>query len=320
MKKITCLFLLVVTLGIFGYPLSISAQQRLEVQGLSITPFLIETEIFAGKSSKHSVTLSNTTNSDLPITVSINDFVPNESGDAPKFLPTDNQSASRFSLSRWVSIIRQPNFTIPAGGETQIEFNITPPEDAEPGTHYGGLLFSFKTSPLKGTNTEVEHKAAVIILAQLGKAKNNLTVTRFIAEPTIDYSKVNFFLSLYNQGNVHEKPKGEVRITNWFGKQVGSGQINSDASIVLPQSQRNFSTSWNSGWSLGRYTATAVIYYGSPKLELRAVEHFWIVPWQRLFVVIALLIGLIILGYSGLKRYNKWVIKRNNKLKSGSNE
>ena len=154
----------------------------------------------------------------------------------------------------------------------------------------------------------------------MGKAQNNLTATRFSAEPTIDYSKVNFLLSLYNQGNVHEKPKGDVIITNWFGKQVGSGQINSDASIVLPQSQRNFATSWDSGWSLGRYTATAIIYYGSPKLELRVVEHFWIVPWQRLMVVSALLIGLIALGYSGLKRYNRWVIKRSNKLNSDPNE
>ncbi len=320
MKKTLSVFLLAVTLGIFSYAGSVFAQQRLEIQGLSITPFLIETEIFAGKSSKHSVTLSNTTDSDLPITVSINDFVPNESGDAPKFLPTDSQSASRFSLSRWVSIIRQPNFTIPARGETQIEFSVTPPEDAEPGTHYGGLLFSFKVPQLKEMNTEVEHKAAVVILAQLGKAQNNLTATRFTAEPTIDYSKVNFLLSLYNQGNVHEKPKGEVRITNWFGRQVGSGQINSDAGLILPQSQRNFSTSWNSGWSLGRYTATAVIYYGSSKLELRSVEHFWIVPWQRLIIVSALLIGLIVLGYRGLKRYNRWVIKRSNKLKLDSNE
>ena len=95
-----------------------------------------------------------------------------------------------------------------------------------------------------------------------------------------DTSDYNFFTTFYNQGNVHLKPKGEIYITNLFGRQVASVPANRDAQIVMPDSQRIFESVWQQGWRLGRYRATAVLYYGDPKLETRTSVIVWIVPWQ----------------------------------------
>ncbi len=308
---------IIVAFVLFIFPLQLFAQnseQRLEVQGLALSPFLIETELEAGDVQLHTITLTNTTNLPLPIEISINDFVPNGETGETVFLNSGEESDPRFSLSSWIRIVNQPDFTIEPGAQTEVQFAIEPPVDAEPGSHYGGLLFSYRPTVLADTSVTVTQKAGVLVIAKLGNANYRATVTSFRAEPSLDYSNVNFFPSIFNQGNAHIKPKGDVVIENMFGRQVGSVPVNRDANIILPESQRNFQSTWESGWRLGRYTATAILFYGNPKLEIRTTTVFWIVPWQRLLVVISVLVLLGLIGYTSVKRYNRWLVSRNNKL------
>ena len=66
---------------------------------------------------------------------------------------------------------------------------------------------------------------------------------------------------------------------------------------------------WNPKLGFGRYTAEAVIFYGSPKLELQVQTSFWIIPVKELLlgVLIALILGII--GYMAVRRYNRYIIK-----------
>jgi len=289
-----------------GQALETSSEQ---VQGLTISPFLIETKVEPGQISKHEITITNATNSELPIEVSINDFIPGENGE-PTFLNSDQASDESFSLSNWITITKQPEFNILANGQTTLEFAIAPPDLAEPGTHYGGLLISYRVPSQENNEVKVVQKVAVLVLAEIGNAKQQAALTEFRAEPSLDNNRVEFFSSIYNQGNVHLKPKGDITITDMFGRQIGQVPVNRDAAIILPQSQRNFQSSWESGWRFGKYTATAVLYYGSPKLEIREVTTFWIIPWQRLIFVILIIAIFANLAFIGLKRYNRWIINK----------
>lgn len=285
-------------------------QQMLQVEGLGISPFLIEVDVEPGKSSLNRITLTNTSDQPLPVDISIQDFVPNEHGDGASFLESGQQSDPRFSIAEWITIVKQPQFIIEPRQQTTVEFTIEPPAEAEPGTHYGGILFSYRHRSVEDASVTVTQKAGTLVLANLGVAHQLGSITNFHAQPSLDFGEVKFLLSFYNQGNVHVKPKGELQIENMLGRQVGSVLINKDAAIVLPEAQRSFEGSWKPGWRFGRYTAQAVMYYGNPKLEARAVVHFWIIPWQHIVMVALVAVLVLFGGYKGIKRYNIWLLSR----------
>lgn len=285
--------------------------QSMQIQGLAITPFLIEAELEPGQPKEYSIALANTTDRPLTFEVSVNDFTTDGHSGQPLFLPANQQADPKYSLSGWITVTRQPQFTLPAGGQTEIKFSITPPADAEYGTRYGGLLFSQPLAVSGSQNTAVQDKAGVVILGKLGRASEQVRISKFSTTQGFYRSgQVEFSLTAQNTGNVHSKPKGDVHIRNMFGKEVGNAQINRDALIVLPETERQFTTSWNPQWAFGRYTAEAVIYFGNPKLELRAQTAFWIIPILPLAASVALAVALIGLFYVIIKRYNSFIIKR----------
>lgn len=284
--------------------------QGLQVQGLGIDPFLIEIDMAAGEVQTRSITLTNTTNAPLTFTASINDFVPNGSTGQPQFLDANVESDSKFSLSRWITVTRQPEFTIPPQSQTEVAFTINVPVDAEPGTHFGGILFGQPLGIKPPSGPAVIQKAGAIILVKLGESQEKVQVSQFFTQQKVYQSgPIEFLISLHNFGNVHSKPKGDITIRNFWGRQVAQVPVNPDAQIILPESGRDFSQTWNKKIGFGRYTAESVLYYGSPKLELRSQTSFWIIPMKEisLGVLFALILGII--GYIGVRQYNKYIIK-----------
>lgn len=287
---------------------SAKAPDRLEVQGLAITPFLIEVDTKPEQKTDHSIAITNTTNEVLPINISVNDFVPTENGQ-PRFLDTDHLAKEQYSLAKWIKITIQPEFTIAPGATTELKFSITPPQNAEPGTHYGGVLFSYRFPQDKNGNTQVEQKVGAIILASLGKGNQQGKITALYhtqpSNKTLDFSA-----TFNNFGNTHLVPKGDITISNSFGRTVGNIPLNRDGLVVLPETQKSFTTTWESNKTLfGRYTFTAVSYFGNPKLESRYSVSVWILPVRLLITTILFGCIIIILVILGIKRYNKYIIK-----------
>jgi uncharacterized repeat protein (TIGR01451 family) len=310
---ITTLF----TLGSLLMPLSVTAQSTsastsgLEVQGLSIDPFLIEIDAAPGDVITRTITLTNTTNEPLNFIASLNDFVPNGTTGQPLFLGANQDADPKFSLSRWISITKQPQFTIPPLGNTEVEFTISIPVDVEPGTHYGGILFGRPSGALDATGSAVQVKAGSIILVKLGRSEERIQIEQFVANKKVYWSgTVNFKTILSNLGNVHAKPKGEITLKNIVGGQSIQLPVNRDANIVLPDSKREFAAQWLPKFVFGRYVAEEVIYYGNPKLELRATTVIWVVPLKQLAIVIVAVVVLFIILRSVVRRYNRMIIRR----------
>jgi len=288
---------------------NIDDNSNLEVQGLAITPFLFDLEGELGQNLERSISITNTTGKAMPISVSINDFVPTETGQ-PRFLDSDRTASDQYSLAKWITITGQPSFTIEPGQTTQLSFTITPPENAEPGTHYGGILFSYKLPTQKGSNTEVIHKVAAVILLNLGRGTQQGKITGLYPVQT-DNHTIDLSLTFNNFGNTHVVPKGDIVVTNSLGQTVGSTAFNRDGLVVLPETQRTFAATWNSGHFLfGRYKFTAIGFYGNPKLEARAIATLWILPIDTITIIVLILIVLIGLAIFGIKRYNRYIIKK----------
>ena len=286
-------------------------QNSLQVQGLGIDPFLFELDMSAGQSTTQTITLINTTNKPLSFQASIHDFVPQGNTGQPRFLSSSEESDSKYSLSRWITIIKQPEFTLPPQAKTEITFAINIPANVEPGTHYGGILFGQPISQIEGSSSAAEQKAGAIILVRLGRSNEQISIENFASNKKIySHGPVEFTTTLHNFGNVHSRPKGEVTVRNIWGRQVTQLPVNKDALIVLPESKRVFPTEWSNKLGFGRYTAEEVLFYGSPKVELRAQTSFWILPLKE--IVLGSIIALIfaIISYILIRRYNRYIINR----------
>ncbi len=273
---------------------------------LAISPFLIDATIKPGESQVQSITVSNITNVSLPITLSINDFVPSGEHGSVRFLENNEQSNSSFSLASWITITNQPEFIVPPKSETKVEFTITVPVNAEPGTHYGGLLFSARNKEAPTNGTTIIRKIGALILVSTGKTNSSGKIEQFKSDKPIYTKPEIYFTSIFaNNGNNHLSPKGQIAIKNIFGKTVGESYLNENAQFVLPHTSRLFEGEFKKNWLFGRYKAELTYYFGNPKLEIRSSFSFWVFPIKKL----GLFIGIIsILGIL-LRLYNYWVVR-----------
>lgn len=283
----------------------------LSQNALSISPFIFEESLEKGQTKTYQIQVRNLSNTPLPITLSINDFIPVDNEGHVRFLQEGEVNADRYSLSTWITITKQPEFVLPPLGKTALEFQISVPIQAEAGTHYGGLLFGFEDSIQNITGTKVKQKLGALVIATIGKAIEKGEITQFSVSPSVKNPNIlEFSTIIKNTSNTRIIPKGEVEIRNWYGKLIGISYINKDGSLILPNSERNFVTTIAKPNFFGYYRAEAWVQYGNPPAELRKRINFWIYSKTTL---VNLSIGLLILIpflIIGLKRYNRWIISK----------
>jgi hypothetical protein len=138
---------------------------------------------------------------------------------------------------------------------------------------------------------------------------------------------VKLEIRLTNKGNTHLRPVGNVFITNMFGKQVASPQVNMDMGSVLPGSSRRFDVKWAQpgiredasefsrewhSFAMGKYTAVLALNYGDQNnmQHLSGTYSFWIIPWKLLALILGIIIAIIITLVLIFKGYNKSLIRR----------
>ena len=157
-----------------------------------------------------------------------------------------------------------------------------------------------------------------------------------------EYPPITLTTKFQNTGNVHIRPKGNIFIKDWLGRQVAVLDVNQTQGSILPNSARVFQASWNDGfitvenkmqagepkfdkngkiektlnikWDrifdlrIGRYTASELMVLSTPTKDVTylAESSFFIFPWK---VVLGALIFVI---FAGLGFYNttKNFIKR----------
>lgn len=292
-----------------GFAQTNEQSQELEVQGVRITPFIFEQTIQKGESFSGEITLTNTTTDPVALSLGIRDFIPAGRHGEVRFLPANQETDSHFSLSNWVEIVKQPNYTLEPGQSTHTTFRINAPTDADDGTHYGGILFSFSEGKSENGTTVIQSIGAILI-AKIGYANGNGTVETFTTPQHIyANSTIPFMATFHNTGNVHFTPKGKIEIKNIFGKIVGLAYLNENAQISLPDTVRQFESTYKGKSMVGKYTATLTLVFGNPKLEAKKTVEFWVLPWKSFIKFGLLSICILALLIFAIIRYNTWVIK-----------
>lgn len=297
--KLKSTLILLTSLLLSSYTILVSAQSPAPATpstGLAVTPPTFELNGNPGDNIKNTVRLDNMHTYPVEIAVDLRNFT--AIGEEGAVGLTEEQTS--FSLASWIEVTPR-TITLAPKTSQYFTFNIKVPLNAEPGGHFGSLIFrTIPTEKLEGSGASLAQEIGALVLLRIaGETVEQASIDSFITTKTIfETGPVSFVIRLKNQGNVHTKPTGNIIITNMLGSQVGS--ISVDPKNVLPGATRKLEAVWDTKWRLGRYSATYTAVL-SDQTTRSATTTFTIIPYRVLGLALVTIIVLILI----LKKYQK---------------
>lgn len=298
-------------------------------KALTISPPTTDFQLNPGDTGLGVIKLHNEQKAPITVYPIIENFeADNKEGGTPRFYPA-NEDHNGEALAEWIQMDTK-SVTLQPDQRMSIPYSINvPANDAQPGGHYGAIVFSTQPPKQNGGSVGVTQQIGSLILVNVsGDVKEVGGIAEFgFQNPEVwyNYLPVDFFMRFENSGNTHLRPTGNLFIKNWLGQQVASIPVNSDFSSVLPLSIRRYEFGWanvqnDENWSglekewknfaFGKYTATLVISYGSSNHLVTEQRVFYVWPWRILTITgigFAVLIALLVF----LKHvYDQGVIKK----------
>lgn len=290
--------------GLFFYPVSVYAQ--IPPKGstsLQISPPTFELGAGAGRSLSNTVRVLNPTDKPISVAAVVKDFIATGEDGSVNLVEEDKTT---YSLASWVSV-EPASAVIPAKAAIPFTFTINIPKGAEPGGHFGSIVFSTedKNEEIKGSGAKLTTEVGALVLLNIaGKAKESAKLVSF--EPVkkfFEFGPVGLEYRIQNKGNVHVKPSGRIVIKNMLNQVVFEDNI--DPKNVLPNAIRKSVYLWNHKWLLGKYRAQISLKYGQDSKILNQETQFWGFPY-KLFLAGSLVAFLLVFGLArGRRRLKK---------------
>ncbi len=315
-KKIIAWVVLII-LGLNFFPLDSLA--------LTVSPAKFEFSADPGDTIQSHITLINEQKITLAFKASLERVTTRGSYGEPMF------TGEKVGLANWIELTPSEVILGP-GQEKKILLVIEVPENADAGGNYAAIFWS--TVPIEGGGSGMGitmRVAALVLLRVSGEVIESGEILNFRAnKKSINYLPINFSCTLKNTGTVHLKPKGEIVIKNILGRTAKILPVNSEGYNVLPDSERNFSVSWQpkleikgkgflaelkkekADFAFGYYRATLNLEFGTTqeKQSLKSSLGFWVIPW-RILLLSFLILGAVFFGIvQGIKRYNDMIIAK----------
>lgn len=272
--------------------------------GFQVSPVRVELTVTQGSSEKTTITAINPTSANIEANVIVNDFeaATDETGQ-PKVIFETDQSAPGNSFKSLVGQLGTVN--IPAGGQVEVPITITVPENASPGGYYGAVRFEPTVNTDKNVNLSASVGTLFLItvpgdlsesleLVELTAARNDSTGRFFI-----NGSDLQTVVRLKNTGNIHVKPFGRVQVTDSKGNVIEQYEFNNTEpkANVLPDSTRKFTDKLSKNYSLGKYTITANLGYGTAGNLITSKNTFWVIPVWFIIVAVGLILVILVAAF-----------------------
>jgi hypothetical protein len=276
-----------------------SAPMVLAGTGLRIQPVKVSHTLNPGEEISGVISLTNAggDEDDTLITLKTEDFVPIAGGEGANFT---GRAPGVTTVMDWITLgeNNERSFLIKKDEGRGIPYTIRAPLDAEPGGHYGVLFFTAQR--VSGRETlNVSTRVGVLVLVsvpgshlQKGRILNFATAEKFYQTDPID-----FLTRFENTGTVHFEPKGSIKITNIFGKDVG--EVSVEGQVVLPTGIRNLTSKWDvNGLLFGKYNAHLEIVDGDGEKLSSKSASFYVFPiWLMLEFLGAVIFLYLVLRY-----------------------
>ncbi len=278
---------------------------------LVVTPAIMNEKAKAREILKASVTLENNLERKVVIYTFVNNIALYEG--KQEFRDPSRADLSS-SLANWI-MFPSASELLP-GEKKKIDFDIEVNLRAKPGMYHARI--SFVEAP---TRYDAEARAegapsTIVNLEVLEDIKEILELRRFVPAKTFfPRFPVSFTYELANIGNKPLTPRGEIRIYNRGGEEIGSIKINEESETLQANAEMSLASVWkgkddgaqenaflafvSGGLSaIGQYKAFLDLEYGSKqRATVQDTVFFWIFPWKEIFGIFGVIsIILIVLA------------------------
>ncbi len=274
-----------------------------------VSPAFEEVVLNQGEAEKVvTVTLQNDSLESYVAHLEVFDFGSLDESGGVAFLGGEKELEKKYSLASWVR--PETDVLILAPGESkEVKVTIENRDSLSPGGHYGALIFRLEKGEgyaSEGNSVAVERVfSSLFFVKKVGgeiyqmELKEKDLKTSFFSLPRTAQ------LRFENTGNVHLIPRGLITVEDPLKRRVAKGTMNSESSILLPESFRTFKTTLQSlriAFLPGMYTATFEYRYDGKESTEKEVVSFFLLPLPSIIVFISL---LGILGLYGGYRFRK---------------
>ena len=273
------------------------AQQ--DAAGVSISPALIEEALDPGVTDYHIFTITNLASTEETYFL----FTRNIDGmgidGTPKFAEKGEETP--FGLASWITLGTN-QITLPANSEGQVSFSLSVPQNASPGSHFGGIFISKDAPEIERSGAAVGYQVGNIISVRVAGEANLAAKIRQFSTDRYLYgsSKVDFSARIENQGNVFIRPTGQIEVTSMLGKTVDTITLNESRGGIFPTATREYRVSWmGEDGGFGRYEAVMALSYGEQN-DIRTMSStvtFWILPMNIILPAFGVLASLLLVTY-----------------------
>lgn len=303
---------LLVAVGVaFFVPPFYSHAQAPVALGVEVTPAIIELALDPGARESGVLTLRNVTQQTETYYISARNMETVTEAGVPQFAD-DTTAPSADTLAGWIEYSRTEAVLGP-GERTTIDYSVTVPLDATPGSHFAGMFVTRTPDRLSDTGAGVGFHVASRMSLRVSGDVEELVRFREFSTPQKVYTatSVPFLVRMENAGSVLEKPTGFITIIDMLGNEVAQLQVNADEAAIVPGIARSYEALWNiEGFAIGHYTAAVSMVFGetSRKTITREVS-FWVVPVKEVSMVLGVLVLLILVFVTGVRLYVRSVLK-----------
>ncbi len=292
---------------------------------LTVSPAVIDYDADPGKTISGKIKIFNDSGATFTYDVTTQRFQAGGETGEPEIITEGTDNVVN-DLKDWINFNGEKRVTLDAGQSKEFTYEITVPQNAEPGGHYAVAFFTHSSGIEGESGLGLGAKLGVLFLVNVsGDINESSSFLNFTTKKSfISHLPAEFVLRIKNEGTVHFRPKGNITITNIFGNEVAKIPANTNKNAILPNSIRRLDSWWikdkeavqdngfvsglSNEWKnfgIGYYKATAYVTWGSKNTEFAPMSvSFWVFPW-RLAIVFILILAVLI---GGIKLYNKMIV------------
>jgi hypothetical protein len=258
--------------------------------GISLYPVKFNVTVAQGESYADTITVINPNDFSIGVHPEVENIAGGDEGSIDLI-----DMEIPHGISSWVSIDRT-EFTLGPQERRQIPFTVNVPANAEPGGHYGSILFRGISGPNGGVG--ISGRVGTVMLIEVpGATVKTGKIDSFTGPASyVSHGPFSFTAKLENTGNTHFNPESSISIKGPFYPEKS---VAIEPRIVFPGHTRTFEAQVAGRYAFGPLTAT--LTSSMPGGAVTKTITFFAFPWQEALAVVAF--GLLVwFGLGNLKK------------------
>lgn len=207
----------------------------------------------------------------------------------------DYPISNQYSGASWVTLPFDKGVIAPGEGLT-VNYKVSVPEDALPGGRYVAIYFEATGGDLGTLNPVNEQISAtaprivgLVYIRVNGPITESAYVDVFKTPVFLQFGPIPVTFDIFNKGNYHITPSGQVTLTNWFNKVIETKVL--ETKNIFPNAKREYKESLGSTWMFGRYKVDLTAAYGESGKVAEASSYVWVIP---VTLIMAIILGVAV--------------------------